>query len=102
MILTCGPFVLAQIHLRAIISRLAMKRTHSAPLPDDELRPMLEARDVISFVGQPVRLQEIERQVERLGFEDLYVVSATQGPHSSVAKINLRPEVHATSATEGV
>jgi len=79
-----------------------MKRSHSAPLTDEELRPLLEAREVISFVGQPARLEDIERQVERLGFGDLYVVSATQGPHSSVAKINLRPEVHATSATEGV
>ncbi|HTL54113.1 MAG TPA: hypothetical protein VL361_00485 [Candidatus Limnocylindrales bacterium] len=79
-----------------------MKRTHSAPLTDDELRSMLEARDVVSFVGQPVRFEDIERQVERLGFGDLYMVSATQGTHTSVAKINLRPEALATSATEGV
>ena len=79
-----------------------MKRTHSAPLTDDELRPLLEARDVISFVGQPLRLEEIERQVERLGFGDLYLVSATQGPHTNGAKISLRPEAHATSATTGV
>src|ERR1043166_9101856 len=92
------PFVLAQIHLRAIIGRAVMKRTHSAPLTDDELRPRLEAREVISFVGQPVGLEEIERQVERLGFGDLYVVSATQGPHSVGAKISLRPEAIATSA----
>ncbi len=79
-----------------------MKRTHSAPLTDEELRPLLEARDVITLVGQPVGLEEIERQVERLGFGDLYLVSATQGLHSSVAKINLRPEARATSATADV
>ena len=79
-----------------------MKCTHSAPLTDDELRPLLEARKVISFMGQPVGFEEIERQVGRLGFGDLYVVSATQGPHSSMVKINLRPEAHATSATADV
>ena len=94
-----AAFVLAQIHRRAIIARAIMKRTQSAPLTDDELRPLLEARDVISFVGQPVRFEEIERQVERLGFGDLYLVSMTLGPHSAGAKISLRPEALATSAT---
>jgi hypothetical protein len=56
-----------------------MKRTHSAPLTDHELRPLLEARDVVSFVSQPVRLEEIERHVERLGFDDLYVGAAQRG-----------------------
>lgn len=79
-----------------------MKRTHNTPLTDDELRPMLEARDVIAFVGMPIRLEDIERQVERLGFGDLYVVSATQSPHTEGTRISLRPEVHVMSATVGV
>jgi hypothetical protein len=69
-----------------------MKRTHTRVLTDDELRPQLEARDTISFVGRPVTFQEIERQVERLGFGDLYIVSTTQKPPSDVAKISLKPE----------
>jgi len=69
-----------------------MKRTHTRVLTDEELRPQLEARDIISFVGRPVTFQEIERQVERLGFGDLYIVSATQKPPSDVAKISLKPE----------
>jgi len=69
-----------------------MKRTHSRQLTDDELRPQLEARDVIVFVGQPLATREIERQVERLGFGDLYIVSATQNPHCRESKISLKPE----------
>jgi hypothetical protein len=37
-------------------------------------------------------LQEIERQVERLGFGEGYIVSATRGPNSDRAKIRLKPD----------
>ena len=79
-----------------------MQRIHILPLADEQLRPQLEAGGTIIFDGQTVQWHEIERQVERLGFGDLYLVSATQGPHTNGAKINLRPEVHATSATADV
>lgn len=69
-----------------------MKRIHNRVLTDDELRPQLEARDIISFVGHRVIFQEIERQVERLGFGDLYIVTATHKPPSDTAKISLKPE----------
>jgi hypothetical protein len=59
-------------------------------LTDAELRPQLEALDTILFVGHRLQWQEIERQVERLGFGDLYIVSAMQRPNES-AKISLKP-----------
>jgi hypothetical protein len=70
-----------------------MKRTHIRSLSDEELRPQLEAGDIIFFLGPKVKFQEIERQVERLGFGDLYIVSATKGGgKADRAKIRLKPE----------
>src|SRR5258708_31554989 len=73
-----------------------MKRIHNGPLNDDELRPQLEARDVIVFVGKLLGSRDIERQVERLGFGDLYVVSATQKAQCAESKISLKPEAHSS------
>jgi hypothetical protein len=61
------------------------------PLADGELRFQLEAGDTISFVGGEISLQKIERQVERLGFGDLYVVSATQGREGKSTRIQVKP-----------
>jgi hypothetical protein len=36
-------------------------------------------------------LQAVERQVERLGFAERYIVSASQGPNGDRAKIRLIP-----------
>ena len=49
-----------------------MNRIYTNPLPDDDLRAELEGGDTICFMG-PIRWQEVERQVERLGFGDLYM-----------------------------
>jgi hypothetical protein len=68
-----------------------MERTHTTFLPDDELRPQLEVGDTIVFTGTTVRWQEIERQVERLGFGDSYIVIATCVPGSN-SKISLKPK----------
>jgi hypothetical protein len=69
-----------------------MEATYIRPLADEELRAQLEARATIVFDGQTIQWHEIERQVERLGFGDLYVVSATQGPLGDNSRISLRPE----------
>src|SRR5215510_9691036 len=69
-----------------------MRRTHIRALTDDQLRPQLEAGDIIFFLGPQFRLQEIERQVERLGFAEGYIVSATRGPNSDRAKIRVKPD----------
>lgn len=54
-----------------------MKCLYARPLFDDELRPHLERGDSIVFTGSAHDWQEIEQQVERLGFGDRYVVSRT-------------------------
>ena len=69
----------------------AMERIHPQPLSDDELRPQLEAMATVLFDGQTVEWDEIEQQVERLGFGDLYIVSCTQGRSGNGIKIRLKP-----------
>ena len=56
-----------------------MKHTYDRPLSDDELRSHLERGDTVLFKGTPKAWQDIERQVERLGFGDDYAVSRTRG-----------------------
>jgi hypothetical protein len=68
-----------------------MKQIHIRVLNDDELRLALESGDSIFFLGRRVKLQEIERQIERLGFGDLYIVSATKGPNADRVKVRLEP-----------
>jgi hypothetical protein len=72
-------------------SQPAMERIHTQPLSDDELRPQLAAMATILFDGQTVEWDEIEQQVERLGFGDLYIVSCTQGRSGNDTKIRLKP-----------
>ena len=69
-----------------------MKAIHTEPLADDELRLQLEAGESIVFSGQEVEWHDIERQVERLGYGDLYFVSATHGSMERGSRISLRPE----------
>jgi len=68
-----------------------MVRTSFMPMEDSELRQQLEAKDTIFFVGEDVSLQEIERQVERLGFGELYIVSASHHRQPSATRINVKP-----------
>src|SRR4051812_21881245 len=64
-----------------------MVRTCTMPLTDGELRPQLEAGETISFVGGEISLHKIESQVDRLGFGDLYIVSAMQGRQTEPTRI---------------
>jgi hypothetical protein len=68
-----------------------MKAIQTQFLADDELRLQLEARESIVFSGQEIEWHDIERQVERLGFGDLYVVSATNGSPARGPRVTLRP-----------
>jgi hypothetical protein len=63
----------------------------TCPMPMTDADQQLEARDTIFFVGTNISLQNIERQVERLGFGELYIVSATQGRHEAARKIRVQP-----------
>jgi hypothetical protein len=58
-------------------------------LSDDELRQRLQAGETISFIGEAASLHQIERQVERLGFGDVYTVTSTQGSHEP--KVTVKP-----------
>jgi hypothetical protein len=69
-----------------------MKPIYTRLLADDELRVQLEARESIVFSGQEIKLHEIERQVERMGYGDLYIVSATHSSLGSGPRISVRPE----------
>ncbi len=68
-----------------------MTHRHNRPLSDEELRSELESRHVVYILDQQLRLPEIERQVERLGFGETYIVSATLRPNAALSSIRLAP-----------
>ena len=74
-----------------------MERIYIRTLADDELRPPLEAMATIVFDGQTIRWHDVDRQVERLGFEDVYIASSTRGPFGN-CKISLKPDSAGASA----
>ena len=55
-----------------------MKCVYTRLLSDEELRPHLERGDVIAFEGLGREWEEIEHQVERVGFGDTYAVSRSR------------------------
>ena len=55
-----------------------MKCVYTRLLSDEELRPHLERGDVIAFEGLGREWEEIERQVERVGFGDTYAVTRSR------------------------
>jgi hypothetical protein len=65
-----------------------MKSHHAYSIRDEELRV---ARDTILFEGDRLRWQEIERQVERLGFGNCYIVSEVRGNEGRRARNSLKP-----------
>ena len=69
----------------------SMEHVYTRPLADDELRPQLQAMVAILFDGQTIHWHEVERQVDRLGFGHLYIVSSIQGQRGNAAKISLKP-----------
>jgi hypothetical protein len=69
-----------------------MKRVHSHCMTDEELRLELVARDTILFEVEGLSWLEIERQVERLGFDGCYIVSEVRGNAAGHARISLRPK----------
>ena len=68
-----------------------MKWLHSDCLTDEQLRAELEAKDTVVFDGTALNWQEIERQVERLGFGDTYIVSLAKSMEGRHSTINLHP-----------
>ena len=68
-----------------------MVRTCRMPMTDSDLRPELEARHTLFFVGDAVNWQTVERQVERLGFGELYIVSAARAAQTGTTRIHVKP-----------
>ena len=67
---------------------MAAKVIYTSRLEDHELRTHLENQDTVLFKGLGGEGQEIERQVERLGFGELYVVSQ-RGSREGDTKVSL-------------
>jgi len=57
---------------------MSAKLTYAFLLPDDELKAHLERKDTLIFEGLGREWQQIERQVERLGYGDRFIVSQTR------------------------
>jgi hypothetical protein len=68
-----------------------MKLELNMPISDDELVKHLESRNTLSFVGGGVDWHKIERQVERLGFGDLYIVSTARARNMNTSTVSARP-----------
>lgn len=68
-----------------------MKVTVSMQLSDDVLRRYLEHGDVVIFTGDTLDWQDIERQVERLGFGETHIVSAAQRADPADCRISIKP-----------
>ena len=74
-------------------------RVCTKALPDEELRRLLRAGETIIFKGAEVRWQQVERQVEDLGFGEAFCVSFAKGPNEDgVTKVSpIRPRTTAAS-----
>ena len=72
-----------------------VERTHTRSVSDGRLRAELQAGDTVVFKGKNFTWEKVERQVERLGFGDSYLVIATcvSGGSGSDAKIRLSPKL---------
>jgi ATP-dependent protease HslVU (ClpYQ) peptidase subunit len=68
-----------------------MIRTHTTQLTDSELRSELEAWNTVLFVGGVADWVEIDRQVERLGFGELYIVGASKALNDSSFTVSVKP-----------
>jgi hypothetical protein len=68
-----------------------MNRTLNIKLRDEELRRELACRNTLLFVDQKVEWHEVERQVERLGFGELYVVTQITGRVAHTPTIIVKP-----------
>ncbi len=66
---------------------MAVRDVYARLLTDDELRAHLERKEAIVFKDLRREWQQIERQVERLGFGESYAVSLTKGPRGDTIRV---------------
>jgi hypothetical protein len=67
-----------------------MKYAYARALHDEELRSHLQRGDTVLFTKAAHNWEEIEQQVERLGFGDTYAVSRGTKPEPSGQQTHTR------------
>ena len=74
------PRTIANLHHTEYTGSRRMRYTYARALRDEELLPHLERGDTIIFTEAVKHWQDIESQVERLGFGDNFAVSRGSRP----------------------
>ena len=67
---------------------MSAKHTFTFILSDDQMRAHLRSGSTLIFKGLERDWQDVERQVERLGFGEVYLVSRTSGRHGDLTKVS--------------
>ncbi len=67
---------------------MAVRDPYTRLLTDTELRGQLERKETIVFKELFQEWQEIERQVENLGFGEVYVVTLRKGPRGCTIRVS--------------
>jgi len=66
---------------------MAAKKSLNFILPDDQMGAYLEADTSLVFAGLAKHWQDLERQVERLGFGEKYFVSQAKSVRGGVTRV---------------
>jgi hypothetical protein len=66
---------------------MAFGEPYTRLLTDDELRAHLERGETIIFKGLSRERQQIERQVEKLGFGELYFATQSKGSRGGTVRL---------------
>ena len=66
---------------------MSAKQVFSFFLSDEQMRAHLKNGSTLIFKGLEHEWQAIERQVERLGFGETYLVTQISGPHGGFTKV---------------
>ena len=66
---------------------MAAKQTFSYILSDDQMRSHLQNGNTLLFEGLADDWEAVERQIERLGFGDTYLVSLVKGRGGDLTKV---------------
>ncbi len=61
------------------------------PESDEALCRLLEKRETVCLVAPESEWRRVERQVERLGFGDTYLVSYSKGPRGGTIRLSPLP-----------
>ncbi len=73
--------------LFATVETMGAKQRLNSMLSDDEMRLHLAQGNILVFEGLDRRWQEVEQQVERLGFGDAYLVLRAEGVRGTITKV---------------